>query len=142
MLRFITDIAESGEATGPAQSIQEPTVEIETSDIPPMTSMPPKASTGYSDLPSSVPNPETGAELSGMCLVKREVHCYSVLDQLMKDDTYTDVTITTDGHTFKAHKVGKATAVEPSSFYHNACIWIVPIAHLLIFLQTDCIVYG
>ncbi|XP_018006615.1 serine-rich adhesin for platelets isoform X2 [Hyalella azteca] len=44
-------------------------------------------------------------QLSGLCLVKREVHCYSVLDQLMKDQAYTDVTITADGHNFYAHKV-------------------------------------
>uniref|UniRef100_A0A6A7G5L9 Serine-rich adhesin for platelets-like isoform X2 n=1 Tax=Hirondellea gigas TaxID=1518452 RepID=A0A6A7G5L9_9CRUS len=57
-------------------------------------------------LPTSVPAATVPAgELSGLCLVKRAVHCYSVLDQLMRDQTYTDVTLTTDEHTFYAHKI-------------------------------------
>ena len=82
----------------PVHNIEEPKIEIQTSD-PLACNVAAPSSTAAGRAP-----PDTGS-LSGLCLVKREVHCYSVLDQLMKDETYSDVTITTDGHTFKAHKV-------------------------------------
>nr|XP_053646509.1 uncharacterized protein LOC128698332 isoform X2 [Cherax quadricarinatus] len=43
--------------------------------------------------------------LVGPYLLKKETHCITVLDQLLRDDTYTDVTLTAEGQSLKAHRV-------------------------------------
>lgn len=43
--------------------------------------------------------------MSGPYLLKKETHCTTVLDQLMKDEIFTDVTLTAEGQNIKAHKV-------------------------------------
>ncbi|XP_071529148.1 uncharacterized protein [Panulirus ornatus] len=43
--------------------------------------------------------------LVGPYLLKKETHCSTVLDQLMRDDTYTDVTLTAEGQSLRAHRV-------------------------------------
>nr|XP_027220387.1 sex determination protein fruitless-like [Penaeus vannamei] len=56
-----------------------------------------------SEQPSS---PSQGPqELVGPYLLKKESHCTTVLDQLLRDDTYTDVTLTAEGHSLRAHRI-------------------------------------
>lgn len=45
------------------------------------------------------------AGLVGPYLLKKETHCSTVLDQLMRDDTFTDVTLTAQGQSLRAHRV-------------------------------------
>ncbi|XP_063605417.1 uncharacterized protein LOC134780567 [Penaeus indicus] len=56
-----------------------------------------------SEQPSS---PSQGSqELVGPYLLKKESHCTTVLDQLLRDDTYTDVTLTAEGQSLRAHRI-------------------------------------
>ncbi|XP_068244433.1 uncharacterized protein [Palaemon carinicauda] len=43
--------------------------------------------------------------LTGPYLLKKEAHCTTVLDQLLRDDTFTDVTITAEGQSLRAHRI-------------------------------------
>ncbi|KAK4314325.1 hypothetical protein Pmani_014393 [Petrolisthes manimaculis] len=45
------------------------------------------------------------AGLVGPYLLKKETHCTTVLDQLMRDDTFTDVTLTAQGQSLRAHRI-------------------------------------
>ncbi|XP_042206874.1 uncharacterized protein LOC121855819 isoform X2 [Homarus americanus] len=56
-----------------------------------------------SGTPSS-PTPSNQG-LVGPYLLKKETHCSTVLDQLLRDDTYTDVTLTAEGQSLRAHRV-------------------------------------
>ncbi|XP_037772638.1 sex determination protein fruitless-like [Penaeus monodon] len=44
-------------------------------------------------------------KLVGPYLLKKESHCTTVLDQLLRDDTYTDVTLTAEGQSLRAHRI-------------------------------------
>lgn len=41
----------------------------------------------------------------GPYLLKKETHCTTILDQLLRDDTFSDVTLTAEGQSIRAHKV-------------------------------------
>ncbi|KAK7078681.1 hypothetical protein SK128_008582 [Halocaridina rubra] len=56
-----------------------------------------------SERPSTPCNPNQG--LAGPYLLKKETHCSTVLDQLLRDDTYTDVTLTAEGLSLRAHRI-------------------------------------
>ncbi|KAK8380660.1 hypothetical protein O3P69_007937 [Scylla paramamosain] len=43
--------------------------------------------------------------LVGPYLLKKEAHCSTVLDQLMRDETFTDVTLTAEGQSLRAHRI-------------------------------------
>lgn len=43
--------------------------------------------------------------LVGPYLLKKETHCSTVLDQLMRDETFTDVTLTAEGQSLRAHRI-------------------------------------
>ena len=43
--------------------------------------------------------------MSGPYLLKKVTHCHNILDELLKDETYADVTLTAEGETIKAHRV-------------------------------------
>nr|XP_045597609.1 uncharacterized protein LOC123757809 [Procambarus clarkii] len=53
---------------------------------------------------TSSPTPSNQG-LVGPYLLKKETHCSTVLDQLLRDDTYTDVTLTAEGQSLRAHRV-------------------------------------
>ncbi|XP_064116012.1 uncharacterized protein LOC135221919 [Macrobrachium nipponense] len=56
------------------------------------------------DIADSVPSP-TSQGLTGPYLLKKEAHCTTVLDQLLRDDTFTDVTLTAEGQSLRAHRI-------------------------------------
>lgn len=58
-----------------------------------------------SDRPSSPTNTSQVTGLTGPYLLKKETHCSTVLDQLLRDDTYTDVTLTAEGQSLRAHRI-------------------------------------
>ncbi|RXG57878.1 Protein bric-a-brac 1 [Armadillidium vulgare] len=41
----------------------------------------------------------------GPYLLKKETHCTTILDQLLRDDTFSDVTLTAEGQSIRAHKI-------------------------------------
>ncbi|XP_066968527.1 uncharacterized protein [Macrobrachium rosenbergii] len=43
--------------------------------------------------------------LTGPYLLKKEAHSTTVLDQLLRDDTFTDVTLTAEGQSLRAHRI-------------------------------------
>ncbi|XP_066968519.1 uncharacterized protein [Macrobrachium rosenbergii] len=56
------------------------------------------------DISDSAPSP-TSQGLTGPYLLKKEAHCTTVLDQLLRDDTFTDVTLTAEGQSLRAHRI-------------------------------------
>ncbi|CAL4092676.1 unnamed protein product [Meganyctiphanes norvegica] len=42
---------------------------------------------------------------TGPFQVKKETHCSTILDQLLKDEIFTDVTLTAEGRSIRAHRV-------------------------------------
>ncbi|CAL4067436.1 unnamed protein product, partial [Meganyctiphanes norvegica] len=49
--------------------------------------------------------PHPPFSLTGPYLLKKETHCSTVLDQLLRDETFTDVTLTAEGQSIRAHRV-------------------------------------
>ncbi|KAK8722996.1 hypothetical protein OTU49_011987 [Cherax quadricarinatus] len=58
------------------------------------------------DASGHAPSPTPSNQgLVGPYLLKKETHCSTVLDQLLRDDTYTDVTLTAEGQSLRAHRI-------------------------------------
>ncbi|KAB7506820.1 CGG triplet repeat-binding protein 1 [Armadillidium nasatum] len=52
----------------------------------------------------------------GPYLLKKETHCTTILDQLLRDDTFSDVTLTAEGQSIRAHKTKESESEKvPSS---------------------------
>ncbi|CAL4118315.1 unnamed protein product, partial [Meganyctiphanes norvegica] len=53
----------------------------------------------------STTSPPQPSALTGPYLLKRETHCSTVLDQLLHDETFTDITLTAEGQSIRAHRL-------------------------------------
>ncbi|KAG0716866.1 Broad-complex core protein isoform 6 [Chionoecetes opilio] len=51
--------------------------------------------------------------LVGPYLLKKDAHCSTVLDQLMRDETFTDVTLTAEGQSLRAHRRPQQSGFTP-----------------------------
>ncbi|CAL4159055.1 unnamed protein product [Meganyctiphanes norvegica] len=56
-------------------------------------------------LPHHLQKSATTAAMDEPYLLKRGTHCSSVLEQLLMDETFTDVTLTANGQSIRAHRV-------------------------------------